>query len=154
MTLDHNGQKLDNGFQFVRKDGELETQQAQKDVGAEGRYQDDRNIRRVKVKKSGSATVWFPIAALDVGKLNLTLTATSDAGGGDKIVRQLRVEPEGFRVEQSSSELLSLEEGQNLRRSLKMTFPETIVPGSQFAQISIIGDALGPALQNVDDLVL
>ncbi|XP_009685486.2 alpha-2-macroglobulin-like protein 1 [Struthio camelus] len=108
------------------------------------------------------------VTAVQLGTLNITvrtevLDATLRCGGKKPlpstmrrrhtVVKRLLVRPEGVLVEKTYSSLLCPRGGNMAEDSVSLRFPANVVKGSARASISILGDLMGRALQNLDHLV-
>ncbi|XP_054243525.1 alpha-2-macroglobulin-like protein 1 [Indicator indicator] len=115
-----------------------------------------------------SKTFTWNVTAVQLGTLNITvqteiLEATPWCGGRKPLpatmrrrhtlVKHLLVRPEGVLVEKSYSSLLCPRGGSISEEPVSLHLPHNIVKGSARASISISGDLLGLALQNLDNLV-
>ncbi|NXC13823.1 A2ML1 protein, partial [Corythaeola cristata] len=115
-----------------------------------------------------SKTFRWNVTAVQLGTLNITLRMevldTTPGCGGRKplpatmrrrhtLVKPLLVRPEGVLVEKSYSSLLCPRGGNIAEESVTLRLPDNVVKGSARASISISGDLMGMALQNMDRLV-
>ncbi|XP_075071694.1 alpha-2-macroglobulin-like protein 1 isoform X2 [Mixophyes fleayi] len=102
-----------------------------------------------------------------IGKMNISVIAeavsSQDLCGGketivpqkgkrDVMIQSLLVEPEGTLVEQTHNSML-LCEGNSVSEKVKLELPSSHVPGSEKAFLSISGDIMGPAMNNLDHLL-
>ena len=107
-------------------------------------------------------------SALALGELNITveIKITNNIRGcrpvrlgngfKDTLRRPIRVKPEGVPVEIVESEFKCIgeEEGEDGRFDLQpLTLPDSVVPGSVRAWLTVTGDVMAPALDNVGKLV-
>ncbi|KAM6475575.1 alpha-2-macroglobulin-like protein 1 [Liasis olivaceus] len=112
-------------------------------------------------------TFSWNIKATKLGMVNFTLstetlnhrvlcgseqTAVPEKGQQDISIKPLLVQPEGVLVEKSHSSLLC-SKGALASDSFSLQLPEDVVPDSSRAQVSVVGDIMGTALQNLDKLV-
>ncbi|XP_025026911.1 alpha-2-macroglobulin-like protein 1 [Python bivittatus] len=112
-------------------------------------------------------TFSWNIRATKLGMVNFTLstetlnhrvlcgseqTIVPEKGQQDILIKPLLVQPEGVLVEKSHSSLLC-SKGALASDSFSLQLPEDVVPDSSRAQVSVIGDIMGMALQNLDKLV-
>ncbi|KYO44645.1 hypothetical protein Y1Q_0010454 [Alligator mississippiensis] len=74
-------------------------------------------------------------------------------GRTDTLIKPLLVQPEGVLVEKAHSSLLCPKEGNPVQALVPLKLPSNVVKGSARATVSIIGDIMGIALQNLDQLV-
>ncbi|KJH47840.1 a-macroglobulin complement component [Dictyocaulus viviparus] len=133
------------GFDFLNKDGSI---RKSRDSG-------DRNynLRVVSVPGGGvSKAVYFPIVPTEIGMIRLTITAHT-AQAGDGVEEQLRVEPEGYRVDRNAPIVIDLKNGTDFEKVVQLMWPSDVVKGSQKARFELIGDIMGPVLSNIDGLV-
>ena len=106
-------------------------------------------------------------SALALGDLNITVETRVNnkirgckpvrLGNGfkDTLRRPIRVKPEGVPVEilQSEFKCLQEEEGEGRFDLQPLTLPHSVVPGSVRAWLTVSGDVMAPALDNVGHLV-
>ncbi|XP_066460677.1 CD109 antigen-like [Eleutherodactylus coqui] len=108
----------------------------------------------VLVPSQEGKIVYFPIRATQLGKIPITVEATS-SHASDGITQQLIVKAEG--IEHSYSQTLLLElinnKPQMISKSLNFTFPPDVVSGSEKAFITVVGDILGPSAASLQSLV-
>ncbi|XP_064319069.1 alpha-2-macroglobulin-like protein 1 [Phalacrocorax carbo] len=115
-----------------------------------------------------SKTFTWNVTAVQLGTLNITvrievLDTTLWCGGRKPLpatmrrrhtlVKHLLVRPEGVLVEKSYSSLLCPKGGNVAEEPVSLRLPDNVVKGSARASISISGDLMGMALQNLDHLV-
>ncbi|NXP58492.1 A2ML1 protein, partial [Chloropsis cyanopogon] len=112
-------------------------------------------------------TFSWDVKATKLGKVNFTVTAevveqedvckertavVPASGGKDTVVKHLLVKAEGQLEEKTHSSLLC-PEGTSVSETISFTMPENIVLGSERAHISFLGDIMGTALDNIDELL-
>ncbi|CAG0899489.1 unnamed protein product, partial [Darwinula stevensoni] len=115
------------------------------------------------LEEQGKEVVIFHLDFSKLGDVNVTILARVDscfpgACGPDTlllvrdtIVKQIRVEPEGFPVEETKNWYLCGEsEAANATHSLSL--PEDVVPDSARAWVTVFGDLLGPSIQGLETL--
>uniref|UniRef100_A0A452HLA4 Alpha-2-macroglobulin like 1 n=1 Tax=Gopherus agassizii TaxID=38772 RepID=A0A452HLA4_9SAUR len=110
----------------------------------------------------------WKVTAKQLGSVNITLStealATRDLCGGevpfvpergwtDTLIKPLLVQPEGILVEKAHSSLLCPKGVTPAQDSVSLELPPDVVEGSARATISVVGDIMGTALQNLDRLV-
>jgi len=72
----------------------------------------------------------------------------------DVIVKPILVLPEGFPVETTTSAFICPKDfSDDSTITWDLNLPDDLVPESARAYVSLIGDILGPALENLDNLV-
>ncbi|NXD24440.1 A2ML1 protein, partial [Spelaeornis formosus] len=112
-------------------------------------------------------TFSWDVKATKLGKVNFTVTAevmdqedvcmertavVPESGGKDTVVKHLLVKAEGQLEEKTHTSLLC-PEGTSASETISFTMPENIVLGSERAHISFLGDIMGTALDNIDQLL-
>ncbi|KAM6418117.1 alpha-2-macroglobulin-like protein 1 [Pluvialis apricaria] len=115
-----------------------------------------------------SKTFMWNVTAVQPGTINITLRIevldTTPRCGGRKplpatmrrrfmLVKHFLVQPEGVLVEKSYSSFLCPRGGNMVEEPVSLRLPDKVVKGSARASISISGDLMGMALQNLDNLV-
>ncbi|NXT25668.1 A2ML1 protein, partial [Syrrhaptes paradoxus] len=112
-------------------------------------------------------TFFWDVKATKLGKVNFTVTAevmeqedvctesravVPESGGKDTVVKHLLVKAEGLLEEKTQTSLLC-PKGTSASETITFTMPENVVLGSGRAHISFLGDILGTALDNIDELL-
>uniref|UniRef100_A0AAY5EG44 CD109 molecule n=1 Tax=Electrophorus electricus TaxID=8005 RepID=A0AAY5EG44_ELEEL len=108
---------------------------------------------RVRVWGKSHATVFFPIRATELGHMPISLRALA-LYTSDSVFHTILVKPEG--MEQSFTQTLFMEFAPTkttLSRDLEFHFPAAVVEGSQRAQVTVVGDILGPSISGLDSLI-
>ncbi|XP_058808317.1 pregnancy zone protein-like isoform X2 [Phymastichus coffea] len=111
----------------------------------------------------------FPLVPQQLGELNLTVVAELAENGlpgcgpenllfaRDELIKPLLVQPEGFPVEITRSAFLcpkDFSDDSSLVWELELpSDDQQLVEGSARAYVSLVGDVLGPALDNLEQLV-
>ncbi|XP_009706176.1 PREDICTED: alpha-2-macroglobulin-like protein 1 [Cariama cristata] len=113
-------------------------------------------------------TFQWSVTAEQLGFMNITLSTEAVAteelcgeeipfvpnqGQKDTIIKILLVRPEGVLVEKAHSSILCPKKGNPAQESVSLMLPLNVVEGSVRATISVTGDLMGTALQNLDHLV-
>ncbi|NXS26787.1 A2ML1 protein, partial [Pomatostomus ruficeps] len=113
-------------------------------------------------------TFQWSITAEQLGLMNITLSTEAVAtkevcgeevpfvpkqGQKDTITKLIQVRPEGVLVEKAHSSILCPEKGNPAQESVSLVLPLNVVEGSVSATVSVTGDLMGTALQNLDHLV-
>ncbi|NXK98087.1 OVOS protein, partial [Formicarius rufipectus] len=70
----------------------------------------------------------------------------------DTLIQTLLVEPEGIKKELTQSSLVCAK-GTKISEAVSLSLPRNVVQGSARAYFSVIGDILGTALRNLDNLL-
>ncbi|XP_058244688.1 alpha-2-macroglobulin-like protein 1 [Hemibagrus wyckioides] len=114
-----------------------------------------------------SWTFSWTITPLVLGQVSINVTAeaiqSSDLCGEravtvpqkghiDSVIKTLLVQPEGTKQYKSYNELLCPSEGA-IEKTVSLTLPEVFVEGSAMASVSVLGDLMGRALQNLASLL-
>ncbi|XP_006119999.2 alpha-2-macroglobulin-like protein 1 [Pelodiscus sinensis] len=112
-------------------------------------------------------TYYWNVTTSRLGKVNITVTTVAlhskelcggkkvmvpSKGHSDTLIKPLLVQPEGILMEKSHSSLLC-PEGNSASDSVSLQLPEKVVLDSARAHMSVLGDIMGTALQNLDQLV-
>ncbi|NWY63122.1 A2ML1 protein, partial [Chionis minor] len=113
-------------------------------------------------------TFQWSVTAEQLGLMNIMLSTEAVAteelcgkeipfvpnqGQKDMITKLLLVRPEGVLVEKAHSSILCPKKGNPAQESVSLMLPRNVVEGSVRATISVTGDLMGTALQNLDHLV-
>uniref|UniRef100_A0A669QP53 Alpha-2-macroglobulin like 1 n=1 Tax=Phasianus colchicus TaxID=9054 RepID=A0A669QP53_PHACC len=113
-------------------------------------------------------TFLWNVTAERLGLMNITLSTEAIAtkelcgkeipfvpnqGQKDTITKLLLVRPEGVLVEKAHSSILCPKKGSPAEESVSLMLPLNVVEGSVRATVSVTGDLMGTALQNLDHLV-
>ncbi|ELT94944.1 hypothetical protein CAPTEDRAFT_228650 [Capitella teleta] len=126
--------------------------------------------RRASVLVCGqeSATHNYMITANTLGKINITIKATSienteihdnnvimsdQIGVKDAVTRELLVEPEGREIEYSFNSFVCPQDGETVMETADLTLPNGVVEGSARGEVTVIGDVMGPSLSGLDHLL-
>ncbi|XP_017115782.2 C3 and PZP-like alpha-2-macroglobulin domain-containing protein 8 isoform X8 [Drosophila elegans] len=111
-----------------------------------------RRVKRVTIPANSGKSVSFMIRPKNVGSTTLKITANSPLAG-DTIHQKLKVEPEGVTQFENRAVFINLKDQPEMSQSLEAEIPSEVVPQSEFIEFSVVGDLLGPTLQNLDNLV-
>lgn len=130
----------DKEFDFVEASNEIE------ENVIEGRS------KSVVVPAQSGKSVTFLIRPNKVGHITLKVKATTPVAG-DAVNQMLRVEPEGVTEYVNKALLLNLKDKPEQHENLKVEIPKEAVPDSEYIEISVVGDILGPTIKNLDKLV-
>ncbi|XP_077026073.1 alpha-2-macroglobulin-like protein 1 isoform X2 [Tamandua tetradactyla] len=112
-------------------------------------------------------TYHWNITAMKLGLVNFTISTeildsnelcgdqkgfVPEKGRSDTLIKPVLVKPEGVLVEKTHSSLLC-PEGKVASESISLELPVDVVPDSTKAFVTVLGDIMGTALQNLDNLV-
>ncbi|XP_039481374.1 CD109 antigen isoform X4 [Drosophila santomea] len=142
---------LDTDVVMDNSDQEYEFTEATNEV-LEKAIDEVRRVKRVTIPANSGKSVSFMIRPKNVGFTTLKITATS-ALAGDTIHQKLKVEPEGVTQFENRAVFINLKDQPEMSQSLEAEIPSEVVPQSEFIEFSVVGDLLGPTLQNLDNLV-
>ncbi|XP_056197793.1 alpha-2-macroglobulin-like protein 1 [Falco biarmicus] len=108
----------------------------------------------VTVVQLGTVNITVRIEVLDTtSRCGSRKTLPSTVRRRHTVVKQLLVRPEGVLVEKSYISLLCPRGGNIAEEAVSLRLPDNVVKGSARASISVSGDLMGTALQNLDRLV-
>ncbi|XP_036923698.1 pregnancy zone protein-like [Sturnira hondurensis] len=97
----------------------------------------------------------FSVSAESVQSLELCgneLAEVPETGRKDTVIKTLLVEPEGIEQEKTFNSL-TCASGTEILEQLSLKLPENVVKESARASLSVLGDILGSALQNIQNLL-
>ncbi|KAJ8305165.1 hypothetical protein KUTeg_017300 [Tegillarca granosa] len=106
----------------------------------------------VKIKGGEAASVYFPIVPVKIGKIDLSVKAQSSVAA-DGVKRKLLVEPEGVAKDYNVPVIIDLTKNNSFERLINITFPSSVVAGSERVRITAIGDFMGPTITGLDSLL-
>ncbi|XP_030393660.1 alpha-2-macroglobulin-like isoform X1 [Gopherus evgoodei] len=116
---------------------------------------------------NGRKTVSWAATPKSLGNVNFSVSAEAlktdlpcgnevveipDKGRKDTVIKQLLVEPEGLEKETTYNFLLCAA-GKTAPQTMSLKLPENVVQGSARAYFSVLGDILGTAMQNLQQLL-
>ncbi|XP_016084557.1 CD109 antigen-like [Sinocyclocheilus grahami] len=111
------------------------------------------NVRKALVSSQNITSLLFPIRATALGEIPISVKATS-VYSSDWVYKTVLVKPEGLEQSYSQTLFLEFQLKQNmLTRTMSFSFPANVVPDSQRASVSAVGDILGPSIGNLDSLI-
>ncbi|XP_057308923.1 pregnancy zone protein-like isoform X2 [Hydractinia symbiolongicarpus] len=127
-------------------------------------------IKKMCVCGSKSNTFKFSIKSKTLGKIDITVKALSlqpdilicdssnkmadDVTAADAMTKKLLVEAEGIKKEFSTSSYFCPRDHSGLYSdTLFVTIPQPVVQGSVYAELAVVGDLLGPSMDNLDKLL-
>ncbi|XP_069099094.1 alpha-2-macroglobulin-like protein 1 isoform X2 [Pleurodeles waltl] len=109
-------------------------------------------------------TFTWTITATTLGFVNFLVTTSADeicggentplpnTGMTDSLKKPLLVQPEGVPAEKTQSTLLC-PEGSPVEEVFSLFLPPNVIPGSARAEVAVLGDIMGSALQNLGNLI-
>jgi CD109 antigen len=104
------------------------------------------------IKSQTAQTVTFLIAPIKIGSLPLTVKARSTLAA-DAERKNVLVKAEGVEDFNSIPFLIDLREIKKYTTRYQINLPTNVVPDSQYCSFQVIGDMLGPAFNNLENLV-
>ncbi|XP_016415433.1 CD109 antigen-like [Sinocyclocheilus rhinocerous] len=111
------------------------------------------NVRKALVSSQNITSLLFPIRATALGEIPISVKATS-VYSSDWVYKTVLVKPEGLEQSYSQTLFLEFQLKQNmLTRTMSFSFPANVVPDSQRASVSAVGDILGPSIGSLDSLI-
>ena len=134
-------------FEFVDIDDEENSNQAKR-----MRFLETEQTKKVDVMSRSGVTARFMIRAVKVGLITIKVVGRT-ALAGDDLERQLLVEPEGVTVFNNQAKYVDLRSRRELKTTIEIDVPSYAVPESTKVEFSVIGDILGPSLENLDQLM-
>eukprot|EP00079_Xenopus_tropicalis_P031749 XP_017945520.1 PREDICTED: alpha-2-macroglobulin-like [Xenopus tropicalis] len=117
-----------------------------------------------------SKTFYWNLKASNLGEVNITVRTealnTQDMcnneiaivpkqGHSDTVIKPLLVQPGGILVEKSHNSLICRQNAKahSIKEKISLNVPENILKGSERAYITVLGDLMGTAMQNLDRLL-
>lgn len=136
------------------KKGEFEFTIASDEMNTiEGSRQDVKR-KFVSIPAQDGSSVSFLITPKRLGPIEIKVTATTNTAG-DSVVKKLLVKPEGQAQYFNQAVLVDGRESTSngVKKDVLISIPNNAVQGSERVTISVIGDILGPGMNNIDDLL-
>ncbi|KAM4034378.1 alpha-2-macroglobulin-like [Anomaloglossus baeobatrachus] len=116
-----------------------------------------------------SKTFYWNLKASKLGEVNITVKTEAmntkefcgneipvvpKQGRTDTIVKKVLVQPGGVLVEKSHSSLICIKEGDQPKvEKISLKIPDNILEDSARAHVTVLGDLMGTAMQNLDHLL-
>ncbi|KAI5622166.1 alpha-2-macroglobulin-like protein 1, partial [Silurus asotus] len=113
-------------------------------------------------------TFTWTITPLVLGQVSIKVTAEAmqssllcggnavtvpEKGRIDSVIKMLQVLAEGTKQSKSYNELLCPSDGNAVEKKVSLNLPDVFVSGSAVASVSVLGDLMGRALQNLASLL-
>ncbi|XP_018427417.1 PREDICTED: alpha-2-macroglobulin-like [Nanorana parkeri] len=111
---------------------------------------------KLKAKVLGQVNITVKTEALHTDELcNNEIPIVPKRGSTDTIVKPLLVQPGGVLEEKSFSSLMCIQEGKDNSKTedVNLKVPEKVLENSERAHITVLGDLMGTAMQNLDRLL-
>lgn len=112
----------------------------------------DHLTKTINATANSGTSVNFVIKSLKVGYITLKIEASTSVAG-DRVEQQLLVEAEGITRYINEAILVDLRSQHTFSKFVDVVVPNDFVPDSLKIEASLIGDLLGPALDNLDNLM-
>lgn len=105
------------------------------------------------IEAQSAQAVEFLISPVNIGQLPITVKAVSSVAG-DGETKKLKVKAEGIENSKTQALLIELNSDQNsITHDFAIDLPADRVKDSEFCSVQMIGDLLGPSLNNLNRLV-
>lgn len=115
-------------------------------------YVSQQETHTVQIAAGKAKSVFFPIVPAVLGKAVITVKAQSTVAA-DAVQRQLLIEPEGVLKEYSNPVLIDLKNTTSFTKTIPLSLPAGVVAGSQRANVTAIGDLMGPTVHGLNNLL-
>ncbi|XP_073822199.1 thioester-containing protein 1 allele S3-like [Musca autumnalis] len=113
------------------------------------------SMERLTVPSNGVASASFQIIPQKIGAIKLNVSAKAANHFSDAVLKYLKVEPEGIENHENQAMILRTSTTDKEHYStLSLKIPQNIVTNSEHITVSMVGDALGPTLENLNGLVM
>jgi CD109 antigen len=136
----------DKEFEFA------EVNDDENSVNRKKRAIDAQRKKNIIVRSNSGTSTSFMIRPLKVGHITIKVTATS-AIAGDGVERPLLVVPEGVTQYVNKAVFIDLRSDSEFKTNVTVKIPNNAIPDSARVEASVIGDVLGPSLENLDKLM-
>ena len=146
-------QRVEVTFHNNDKDFEFaEVSDDENSVVRKKRAIDTQRKKSIVVRSNSGTPTSFMIRPLRVGHITIKITASASIAG-DGIERQLLVVPEGITQYVNKAVFIDLRNSADYKTNLTVKIPKNAIPDSTRIEASIIGDVLGPSIENLDKLM-
>lgn len=119
-------------------------------------HRTDSKRKYITIQPQDGTTVTFLIVPRKLGAIDIKVTATSNEAM-DSVLKKLLVKPEGQPQYFNKAVLIDLRETaattSGVKKNVSIVIPKNAVYASERITLSVIGDLLGPGINNVDDLL-
>nr|XP_028568281.1 LOW QUALITY PROTEIN: ovostatin-like [Podarcis muralis] len=111
----------------------------------------------VRICANETQSYTWRITPQRLGMVNFSITAEAkgtelSAGRRDTVIMPLWVEPEGIKKEVTQSSLICVK-GTPVSETITLNLPSNLVIGSEKASLYVLGDILGTAMKNAENLL-
>lgn len=108
--------------------------------------------KRLEVKRNSANSVSFMLTTSVQGNIEIKITASS-SGSVDTLSKYLRVLPEGVPQYYAKTLLVDLRKADSFKGNVSVDIPKSVVRDSERIEVAVVGDLLGPAMINLEDLI-
>lgn len=147
LVFNYLDKALDVEITLDNIDGEYEFTEISNEISSEA-----KRVKLVHIPAQSSAGVAFMLRPKIIGNIMLKYTAVSPLAG-DAVHKMLRVVPEGVTEYANRAFLVNLKKAPEQRQNFDLVLPPDLVPNSEHIEVSVIGDLLGPLLNNLEHLL-
>uniref|UniRef100_A0A1I8PQF4 Thioester-containing protein 4 n=1 Tax=Stomoxys calcitrans TaxID=35570 RepID=A0A1I8PQF4_STOCA len=147
LVFNYLNKDLDVEVTLDNSDGEFEFTEVNNEV-----IGDLKRTKTVRVPANGAAGVAFMLRPKVLGNVLLKYTAVSPVAG-DAVHKAMKVVPEGITKYGNRAFFVNLNKEPEQKSSFELELPAEIVPDSQHVEVGVVGDILGPVVNNLDNLV-
>uniref|UniRef100_A0A1B0G6L1 TEP1-F n=1 Tax=Glossina morsitans morsitans TaxID=37546 RepID=A0A1B0G6L1_GLOMM len=148
LVFNYLNKDLDVEVILDNNDGEYEFMDITNEV-----HNDEKQVKKVvRVPAHGAAGVSFMLRPKIIGNVMLKYLAKSPLAG-DAIHKTMKVVPEGVTQYANRAYFVNLKKESEEKTNFKLELPDDVVPDSQYVEVGVMGDLLGPVLNNLDNLV-
>lgn len=138
---------LDVQVTLDNADGEFEFTEVSNEI-----LHDITRTQTVRVPANSAKGVAFMIRPKAIGNLMLKFTAVSPVAG-DAVHKTLKVVPEGTTQYANRAFFINLLKGGEQKESFTLDLPEKVIPDSEHIEFGVVGDLLGPVMNNLERLL-
>ncbi|XP_055917646.1 CD109 antigen isoform X5 [Eupeodes corollae] len=151
VIFNYMDKNLDCEVSLDNSDREFDFTEATNEV-TESASEDVNRTKTLTIPSNSGQSVSFMIRPNKVGPISLKFVAVTPISG-DAIQQTLRVEPEGVTTYVNKAIFLNLNEEKEKNVKVDIAIPENAVADSEYVELSVVGDLLGPTIKNLDKLV-
>ncbi|KAK7574336.1 hypothetical protein V9T40_011527 [Parthenolecanium corni] len=108
--------------------------------------------RKVTVPSGSGKSVTFVIRPRVLGYIGIKLMANGRIAG-DAIEKRLLVKPEGETIYKNKAMFVDLRTQSSFEKKISLNIPKNVIPGSEYIEVSVIGDIIGSSILNIDKLI-
>ncbi|ESO03845.1 hypothetical protein HELRODRAFT_191785 [Helobdella robusta] len=111
-------------------------------------------IKNIQVANNDGKSVYFWVVATALGQIPIEVSAHAGLAA-DAMKATLLVKPEGQTQSYGTSQFIQISPGKSFETDFQVALPsnDTYVAGSAVIEFSVVGDIIGSALNNIDNLL-